>query len=53
MNASVNTEHVILHITGSFHGVSTDAVKVTVTFDLPDQNQYICTVKTLQQDRLS
>lgn len=52
MSASVNTERVILHITGSFHDVSIDTVKVTVIFPLPNQSPYFCTIQSLHQDRL-
>ena len=52
MNVSVNTERVTLTITGSFEGIQAHLIRVAVRFPLPNQNEFICTIETLQNDRL-
>ncbi len=51
MNISVNTERILLTITGLFEGVQAHLVQVIVKFPLPDQNQFLCTIETIQNDR--
>ena len=51
MNISINTEQAVLKIFGPFEGVHARFVKVTVTFPLPNQNLFPCTIQHLQNDR--
>lgn len=51
MNASVNTERILLTISGLFEGVNTRSMKVIVKFPLPNQNQYPCAIESIHNDR--
>jgi hypothetical protein len=51
MNASVNTERIVLTITGSFAGIQANFVEVLVKFPLPNQQGYFCTIETIRNDR--
>jgi hypothetical protein len=53
MKISVNTEQVSLNISGLFEGVQADFVKVIVKFPLPNQNEFLCTIHHIQNDRFS
>ncbi|CAF4313265.1 unnamed protein product [Rotaria sordida] len=52
MNISINTERVLLNITGSFGNMNARFIKVIVRFPLPNQNQFLCTIETIQNDSL-
>jgi hypothetical protein len=51
MNASVNAERILLTITGSFEGIHRDFVKISVKFSLLNQQEFFCTIQTIQNDR--
>jgi hypothetical protein len=51
MNASVNKERILLIITGSFEGIHGDFIKVSVIFPLLNQQEFFCTIETIQNDR--
>jgi hypothetical protein len=53
MNVSVNTERVVLTISGSFEGIQGHFVKVLVRFSLPNQNEVVCTIENIQNDSLT
>ncbi|CAF4617317.1 unnamed protein product, partial [Rotaria sp. Silwood2] len=52
INISINTERVLLNITGSFESVNARFIKVIVRFPLPNQNQFLCTIETIQNNSL-
>ena len=52
MNASVNSERTLLTISGSFGGMEKDFVKVAVRFPSINQDEFICDIETIQNDRL-
>lgn len=51
MNVSINSEQAFLNITGSFDGVNPHSMQVTVRFPLSNQDQFICTIQTIQNNR--
>jgi hypothetical protein len=51
MNASVNTEQVTLTIMGSFAGIQAHSVTILVTFPLPNQHEFFCTIESIQNER--
>jgi hypothetical protein len=52
MNISVNTEQVLLKISGLFEGVQSNLVKIMVKFPLTNQTEFLCTIETIQNERL-
>ncbi|CAF4667346.1 unnamed protein product [Rotaria sp. Silwood1] len=53
MNANVNQEEITLTITGSFEGIQADLIKVLVKFSLLNQNEFFCTIQTVQNESLT
>jgi len=51
MNASVNVERILLTIKGLFEGIHRDFVKISVKFPLLNQQEFFCTIQTIQNDR--
>ncbi|CAF3033085.1 unnamed protein product [Rotaria sp. Silwood2] len=53
INASVNLEQITLTITGSFQGIQAHLIKILVKFSLPNQNEFFCTIQTIQNGSLT
>jgi hypothetical protein len=51
MNISVNNDRILLKIKGLFEGVQENFVKVIVKFSLKNQNEFLCNIETIQNDR--
>jgi hypothetical protein len=51
MNISVNNDRILLKIKGLFEGVQENFVKVIVKFSLKNQNEFLCNIQTIQNDR--
>jgi len=51
MNVSVNNERILLKIKGLFEGVEKNLIKVIVKFPLTNQNEFLCNIQTIQNDR--
>ncbi len=51
MKISVNTEHVLLNITGSFENIEANFVKIIIKFPLPNQNEFLCNIQHIQNNR--
>lgn len=51
MNISINNERILLKIQGFFEGVQTNLIKVIIKFPLLNQNEFLCTIETIQNDR--
>ncbi|CAF0972266.1 unnamed protein product [Rotaria sordida] len=53
MNANINQEQITLTITGSFEGIQAHLIKVLVQFSLPNQNEFFCTIQTIENNNLT
>lgn len=51
MNASVNSERVLITMTGSFGEMQKNFVKIAVRFPRSNQHEYFCAIETIQIDR--
>lgn len=51
MNASVNTERILLTIRGAFEGVIKEFVKILVKFSKINRKKVFCTIKMIQNNR--
>ncbi|CAF0881012.1 unnamed protein product [Adineta steineri] len=51
-NISVNSERISLKITGIFENVQAHLAKVTIKYPLSNQNESVCTIKTIKNDSL-
>jgi hypothetical protein len=52
MSVSVNTEQVLLKITGLFDSIQRHLVQIMVKFPLTNQKEFLCTIETIQNERL-
>ncbi|CAF2137619.1 unnamed protein product [Rotaria magnacalcarata] len=53
ISTNVNLERTILTVKGSFEGIEANSVKVFVTFSLPNQNKYLCSIENINSDSLT